>query len=599
MRLAECAFSLKKWDVLEKYSRLVMAYPYLGMEDRVMYAKFYELYNEAGRLFLMAFERDPKKLMSVDIYPSQGDLVRMQANFITRVVFGLVELDKKASEPASAPTTRPAQAPASRDAEEQITKAYDAGESADQLAEKLNKTVPSLFVGENVTIRSSPDAKQILVTGSPRVHALFDSLSAESSELAADWQPVIRIFGLRNRKAASWVEVIQSALDEGSDLVVADAELNCLVVYTAKKSLNRIAYLVAVLDRPVLTGDGKTIDRLATAVRLKHAKAADVVEVITSLYREPVGIPKPATPQAVLAGMVTASSSKGSDNRVLISAPPQLEPEIKALMPLLDTARPADVELSKVFALEHADAEEVAALLASLWKESRTHFRATAHTDTNSLIVQGNIACLQNVTAMLRQLDSTEGLRQGFTKPPRKYIDQHKPGSTSQPATSTQADTASSSLDLAHEEEWREERPWVVEGRVTDEKNQPLAGVEISVRCGVGRLHETGRTLGGPDGRYTLRFAAGTWSNLTPSRWQRARITAHKEGFTVGNEWRDGDLFIAPEPPEGKYVGLPREKMILPNRPYRLDLAMTAVPIDKTAENTPWGKAEEGVQLRI
>ncbi len=171
--------------------------------------------------------------------------------------------------------------------------------------------------------------------------------------------------------------------------------------------------------------------------------------------------------------------------------------------------------------------------------------------------------------------------------------------SSSQPATLPQAGTAPSALERAREEERREERPWVVEGRVTDEKNQPLARVEIVVRCGVGRLKVAGRTTSGPDGRYTLRFAAGTWSNLTPSRWQSARVAGHKEGFTLGNEWRDGDLFIAPDPPKGNYVGLPPDKMVLPNRPYRLDLVMTAVPVDKDAKTTPWGKAEEGVQLRI
>lgn len=174
VRLAQCAFSLKKRDEVEKYSRLVMAYPYLGMEDRVMYGKFYELYNEAGRLFLMAFERDPKKLMSVDIYPSQGRLVRMQDDFIARVVFGLVELDKKASQPASAPTTLPAtlpaRTPASGNADEQITKAYDVDGSADEVAEMLNKMVAGMTGWVELTIRSSPATNQIIVTCSPGMH---------------------------------------------------------------------------------------------------------------------------------------------------------------------------------------------------------------------------------------------------------------------------------------------------------------------------------------------------------------------------------------------------------------------------------------------
>jgi len=171
--------------------------------------------------------------------------------------------------------------------------------------------------------------------------------------------------------------------------------------------------------------------------------------------------------------------------------------------------------------------------------------------------------------------------------------------SASPPATQPQADTALSALDLARKEEWREERPWVVEGRVTDEKNQPLAGVKVVVRCGLGALRITGETTSGPDGRYTLRFQPGTWSHQNVGDWQHAKVAASKDGFANRDESRKADLWMAPRPLTGGYVGLPPDKMVLPNRPYRLDFVMTAVPVDGSAENVPWGKAEGGVQLRI
>ena len=57
-------------DEVEKYCRLVMAYPHLGMEDRKMYAKFYSLYDEAACIFVAKFSHNIEKLQSIEIFPS-------------------------------------------------------------------------------------------------------------------------------------------------------------------------------------------------------------------------------------------------------------------------------------------------------------------------------------------------------------------------------------------------------------------------------------------------------------------------------------------------------------------------------------------------
>ncbi|HNT36317.1 MAG TPA: hypothetical protein PKH07_15130, partial [bacterium] len=51
--------------------------------------------------------------------------------------------------------------------------------------------------------------------------------------------------------------------------------------------------------------------------------------------------------------------------------------------------------------------------------------------------------------------------------------------------------------------------PWCVIGIVTDQDANPLADVEISASCGRGTLFQTGKTVSGSDGKYTLRFGPG------------------------------------------------------------------------------------------
>ena len=88
---------VRDFGEVEKYSRLVMAYPYLGMEDRQMYRKFYERYDEAGRYFITAFSRDIKKLNSILIYPSHPFLLKLRQQAIASTI-GLNSIKEEVEE---------------------------------------------------------------------------------------------------------------------------------------------------------------------------------------------------------------------------------------------------------------------------------------------------------------------------------------------------------------------------------------------------------------------------------------------------------------------------------------------------------------------
>ncbi len=86
VRIAGSALAVGERNEVERCTRLAMDYPHLGMEDRVMYRRFYELYEEAGRLYLTQFDRDLVKLLSVEFYPSHPRLVEWRNEAITALL---------------------------------------------------------------------------------------------------------------------------------------------------------------------------------------------------------------------------------------------------------------------------------------------------------------------------------------------------------------------------------------------------------------------------------------------------------------------------------------------------------------------------------
>lgn len=86
-RLAQSAQSAGGMaDEVEKYAKLAMAYPYLGMKNREMYRKFYQLYEDAAKSFLIEFRDDAKQLRSIEIYPSHTALYKMHEESLKRLL---------------------------------------------------------------------------------------------------------------------------------------------------------------------------------------------------------------------------------------------------------------------------------------------------------------------------------------------------------------------------------------------------------------------------------------------------------------------------------------------------------------------------------
>jgi len=123
---------------------------------------------------------------------------------------------------------------------------------------------------------------------------------------------------------------------------------------------------------------------------------------------------------------------------------------------------------------------------------------------------------------------------------------------------------ASRPIDEAEaEKRW----PLAVEGTVTDDRGEPMEGVEIRAARGWGTLFSTMPVLSASDGRYRLRFG------MARDGVQAAIISARKEGYSEKNLGQQGFLAMGQEIPEEKSDVDP-ERIILPGKPYRVDFTM-------------------------
>lgn len=121
---------------------------------------------------------------------------------------------------------------------------------------------------------------------------------------------------------------------------------------------------------------------------------------------------------------------------------------------------------------------------------------------------------------------------------------------------------------------------WVVQGRVVDDKGRGIEGVLVKANCGCGTLMQTGKTVTARDGSYTLRFGPGIGrvneeTGKSETALQAASIFALKEGFFEKNLNRQGDLCMAGSMPREENVwGAKPDRIVLPEKPFRLDFVM-------------------------
>jgi hypothetical protein len=120
------------------------------------------------------------------------------------------------------------------------------------------------------------------------------------------------------------------------------------------------------------------------------------------------------------------------------------------------------------------------------------------------------------------------------------------------------------------EERWG----WVATGTVVDDSGLPVAGAEVRVATGMYTLPGGGATTTGGDGRFTLRFSEGIWSQ-DEANPQAAIFMVAKEGYLERSRSRPGLHMMARKVPRASsYRLVEPDKIILKGRPYRIDFVL-------------------------
>ncbi len=117
---------------------------------------------------------------------------------------------------------------------------------------------------------------------------------------------------------------------------------------------------------------------------------------------------------------------------------------------------------------------------------------------------------------------------------------------------------------------------WVVVGRVTDANGRGMTGVTVFASCGWGTLMATGMTNTDSAGNYLLKFRpTASKRSLKMGVVEAAIIRVEKADYYEKNLSRQGDLRVsgALADPSTSAEFAP-ERIILPNKPRRLDFVM-------------------------
>ncbi len=154
-------------------------------------------------------------------------------------------------------------------------------------------------------------------------------------------------------------------------------------------------------------------------------------------------------------------------------------------------------------------------------------------------------------------------------------------------------------------DETAQRKPFVIEGRVTDEQGRGMERVTITAHCGIGTLLPTGEAKTGPDGHYTLRFGPGMRMKMG-DRWgaglQCATIRPARTGYAETNLHRQGGLMMAGEMPSPKSLedfGTKPEQVVLPGKPYTLDFVMAPTATVTGVLTDASGKPKPGRRIYL
>ncbi|MDZ7748686.1 MAG: type II secretion system secretin GspD [Halofilum sp. (in: g-proteobacteria)] len=226
----------------------------------------------------------------------------------------------------------------------------------------------------------------------PAVTAKQSAVPVQSRRASGD-RIVTRVVTVENVSAPQLVPILRPLLPQEAHLVAYDPT-NRLIVTDSAANVERIVEIIRRVDQP--------IDSEVDMIRLEHASAQEVARVLQSLQ----GPQEQGGPQVAIDQRT---------NAVLIRGDEEARLEMRTLIANLDTPLTREGS-TRVRYLRYANAEDMVGILETMvgarapegdggGESAESEPTIQADQATNSLIIQAPPTRMQEIEAVIRQLD--------------------------------------------------------------------------------------------------------------------------------------------------------------------------------------------------
>jgi type II secretion system protein D len=261
--------------------------------------------------------------------------------------------------------------------------------------------------GGAATLIPETKSNRVMVSGSDkeiaRVEAIIRQLDPARNASATNETRVVR---LKTANAAELSGLVDKTVNARSQQVqvLMDARSNSLVVTGDHAAVEAAALMIQQLDTPA-----DAAPREMRVIDLKSADAATVAPILSSLYSEMIKSQRGA--DFIPAAKIVPDTAA---NRLIVTGSHSEIDQVASLLQPLDNA-PDQASGARVFKLATVDAGMMATVVSNAMLRFDTRGRAiprvtvTADEKSNSLIVAGPRADLQEAESVIAKLDGESG----------------------------------------------------------------------------------------------------------------------------------------------------------------------------------------------
>jgi len=261
--------------------------------------------------------------------------------------------------------------------------------------------------GGPASILAEPRQNRLMVSGSEkeiaRVESILRQLDPAGSKSTRD---ETRVFKLRAASAADLAALVEKSVGASGHTirVLLDARSNSLVISGDAAALQSASQIIQQLDSRPESGP-----REFRIFDLKSSDATTLTPTLTALFTEMLRDQRGA--DFVPTSKITPDTA---GNRILVTGPREEIEQIASLVNRLDNA-PQQSPGARVFKLSQSDATMLAPIVTSamLRYDARGNpirrVTVTADEKSNSLVVSGTRADLQDAESVIEKLDNEAG----------------------------------------------------------------------------------------------------------------------------------------------------------------------------------------------